>query len=123
MFKGSNTVRVGAEAYILPFLPIRVGYIWNGSTLRDGYEDIVASHPMVTEQWFATAGFGIKFSESLYLDFAYQYGVSKQSKYQSFYGYYTDSEGNTVDEFTTESRLYSTHTNRHHAVLTLGFRF
>ena len=123
VFKGSNTVRVGAEAYILPFLPIRVGYIWNGSTLRDGYEDIVASHPMVTEQWFATAGFGIKFSESLYLDFAYQYGVSKQSKYQSFYGYYTDSEGNIVDEFTTESRLYSTHTNRHHAVLTLGFRF
>lgn len=123
VFKGSNTVRVGAEAYILPFLPIRVGYIWNGSTLRDGYEDIVASHPMVTEQWFATAGFGIKFSESLYLDFAYQYGVSKQSKYQSFYGYYTDREGNTVDELTTESRLYSTHTNRHHAVLTLGFRF
>lgn len=123
VFKGSNTVRVGAEAYILPFLPIRVGYIWNGSTLRDGYEDIVASHPMVTEQWFATAGFGIKFSESLYLDFAYQYGVSKQSKYQSFYGYYTDREGNTVDDLTTESRLYSTHTNRHHAVLTLGFRF
>jgi long-subunit fatty acid transport protein len=123
VFKGSNTVRVGAEAYILPSLPIRVGYIWNGSTLRDGYEDIVASHPMVTEQWFATAGFGIKFSESLYLDFAYQYGVSKQSKYQSFYGYYTDREGNTVDELTTESRLYSTHTNRHHAVLTLGFRF
>ena len=123
VFKGSNTVRVGAEAYILPFLPIRVGYIWNGSTLRDGYEDIVASHPMVTEQWFATAGFGIKFSESLYLDFAYQYGVSKQSKYQSFYGYYTDREGNPVDALTTESRLYSTHTNRHHAVLTLGFRF
>ena len=123
VFKGSNTVRVGAEAYILPFLPIRVGYIWNGSTLRDGYEDIVASHPMVTEQWFATAGFGIKFSESLYLDFAYQYGVSKQSKYQSFYGYYTDREDNTVDALTTESRLYSTHTNRHHAVLTLGFRF
>lgn len=123
VFKGSNTVRVGAEAYILPFLPIRVGYIWNGSTLRDGYEDIVASHPMVTEQWFATAGFGIKFSASLYLDFAYQYGVSKQSKYQSFYGYYTDREGNIDDEFTAESRLYSTYTNRHHAILTLGFRF
>lgn len=121
VFKGSNTVRVGAEAYILPFLPIRVGYIWNGSTLRDGYEDIVASHPMVTEQWFATAGFGIKFSASLYLDFAYQYGVSKQSKYQSFYGYFTDKRGEIDD--ICESRLYSTYTNRHHAVLTLGFRF
>ena len=123
VFKGSNTVRVGAEAYILPFLPIRVGYIWNGSTLRDGYEDIVASHPMVTEQWFATAGFGIKFSASLYLDFAYQYGVSKQSKYQSFYGYFTDERGEIDDKYTSESRLYSTYTNRHHAVLTLGFRF
>lgn len=121
VFKGSNTVRVGAEAYILPFLPIRVGYIWNGSTLRDGYEDIVASHPMVTEQWFATAGFGIKFSASLYLDFAYQYGVSKQSKYQSFYGYLTNERGEIDD--ICESRLYSTYTNRHHAVLTLGFRF
>ena len=95
--------------------------IWNGSTLRDGYEDIVASHPMVTEQWFATAGFGIKFSASLYLDFAYQYGVSKQSKYQSFYGYYTNERGEIDD--ICESRLYSTYTNRHHAVLTLGFRF
>ena len=117
-FKGSNTVRVGAEAYVLPFLPVRVGYIWNGSTLRDGYKDIVATHPMPTQQSYITAGFGIKFNKCVYMDFAYQYGTTKYSSYQTFYA---------IDEFdpnlNIESRLFTTKTNRHIGVITLGFRF
>lgn len=117
-FKGSNTVRVGAEAYLLPFLPVRVGYIWNGSTLRKGYENIVATHPLTTQQQYITAGFGIKFNSTVYMDFAYQYGTTKYTDYQSFYA---------IDEFDPEldieSDLFSTQTNRHIAVVTLGFRF
>ncbi len=117
-FKGSNTLRLGAEANILPFLPVRVGYIWSGSTLREGYEDIIASHPMPTKQWYVTAGFGIKFGRSIYLDLAYQYGTTNYSRYQTFYA--IDSED---AEQNIESRLFDTQTDRHIAVLTFGVRF
>lgn len=118
LFKGSNTLRVGAEAYILPFLPVRVGYIWSGSTLREGYKDIIASHSIPTEQWYATAGFGIKFNSYIYLDLAYQYGTTKYTGYQTFYA--IDSED---PEQNIESRVYNSTTNRHIAVLTFGVRF
>lgn len=118
IFKGSNTIRLGAEANILPFLPVRVGYIWSGSTLREGYEDIIASHPMPTKQWYVTAGFGIKFGSSIYLDLAYQYGTTNYSRYQTFYA--IDSED---AEQNIESRLFDTQTDRHIAVLTFGVRF
>ena len=117
-FKGSNTVRVGAEAYLLPFLPIRVGYIWNGSTLRKGYEHIVATHPIPTQQQYITAGFGIKFSQTVYMDFAYQYGTTKYSSYQTFYAIDSEDANQNI-----ESDLFTTNTNRHIAVVTLGFRF
>lgn len=118
IFKGSNTIRLGAEANILPFLPVRVGYIWSGSTLREGYEDIIASHPMPTKQWYVTAGVGIKFGSSIYLDLAYQYGTTNYSRYQTFYA--IDSED---AEQNIESRLFDTQTDRHIAVLTFGVRF
>lgn len=117
-FKGSNTIRLGAEANILPFLPVRVGYIWSGSTLREGYEDIIASHPMPTKQWYVTAGFGIKFGRSIYLDLAYQYGTTNYSRYQTFYAI----DGEDAEQ-NIESRLFDTQTDRHIAVLTFGVRF
>lgn len=117
-FKGSNTIRLGAEANILPFLPVRVGYIWSGSTLREGYEDIIASHPMPTKQWYVTAGFGIKFGRSIYLDLAYQYGTTNYSRYQTFYAIDSKDAKQNI-----ESRLFDTQTDRHIAVLTFGVRF
>ena len=118
LFKGSNTIRLGAEANILPFLPVRVGYIWSGSTLREGYEDIIASHPMPTKQWYVTAGLGIKFGSSIYLDLAYQYGTTNYSRYQTFYAIDSEDAKQNI-----ESRLFDTHTDRHIAVLTFGVRF
>lgn len=117
-FKGSNTVRVGAEGYVLPFLSLRAGYIWSGSTLRDEYKDAVFTHPLPTEQWYATAGVGLKFNEYIYLDVAYQYGTTKYSQYQTFYA--VDSE---YPEYDIQSNLFTTKTNRHIAVVTLGVRF
>lgn len=117
-FKGSNTLRVGAEAYILPFLPVRVGYIWSGSALRKGYEDVVFTHPLPTRESIITAGFGLKFNNNIYLDFAYQYSNTHYTPFQTFYA--IDSYDPELD---IESDIFSFHTMRHKAVVTLGFRF
>ena len=118
VFKGGNTVRVGTEVNILPFLPVRLGYIWSGSTLREGYEDIIATHPIPTQQSIICAGFGLKFTKAIYLDFAYQYSTTKYTSYQTFYAIDSD-----LPEMDIESRIFNTKTMRHMALLTLGFRF
>lgn len=118
VFKGSSTLRVGAEGYVLPFLALRAGYIWSGSTLREGYEDIVATHTMPKSQSYITAGLGLKFSPSVYLDVAYQYGETKYTGYQTFY--YTDAVN---PDFDFGSRVFDDSVARHVAVVTLGLRF
>ena len=118
LFKGGNTVRLGAEAYLLPFLAVRAGYIWSGSTLRDGYRDVIASHPLTKSESYITAGLGLKLSHTIYLDLAYQYGKTKRTDYKTFYAISDMGEA-----YDIESRLYNTSTDRHHAVVTLGFRF
>ena len=118
VFQGSNTVRVGAEAYLLPFLAVRAGYIYSGNTLRKGYENIIAGHTIPTRQEYITAGLGLKFSRTVYLDLAYQYGTTKYTAHQTFY--YTD-----YDNFDNniESIVFNDKVSRHIAVVTLGFRF
>ena len=118
VFKGSNTLRIGAEAYVLRFMALRAGYIWSGSTLNDGYKDAIFTRPIPTQQNFITAGLGFKISQSVYIDLAYQYGTTKYSPFKTFYA--LDSE---YPEQDIESRLYSYKTNRHMGVVTLGFRF
>lgn len=118
IFKGSSTLRVGAEGYVLPFLALRAGYIWSGNTLREGYEDIIATHIMPKSQSYITAGVGIKFNESVYLDVAYQYGETKYTGHQTFY--YTDA---LDPDFDFGSRIFDDSVTRHIAVVTLGFRF
>lgn len=118
IFKGGSTVRVGAEVYVLPFLPVRAGYIWSGSTLREDYEDIIAGHQMPTEQSIVSAGFGLQLNKIVYLDFAYQYSTTNYSSHQTFYA--IDS---LYPEMDIESRLFSTKTKRHMAIVTVGFRF
>ena len=118
VFKGGSTVRVGAEAYLLPFLAVRAGYIYSGNTLRKGYEGIIAGHTIPTRQEYITAGLGLKFSRTVYLDLAYQYGTTKYTAHQTFY--YTDynNPNNNI-----ESIVFNDKVSRHIAVVTLGFRF
>lgn len=118
VFKGGSTVRVGAEAYVLPFMALRAGYIWSGSTLREGFEDIVATHTMPRKQSYITAGLGVKFNSMVYLDVAYQYGKTHYTGYQTFY--YTDAADPAAD---FGSRVFNDSVARHIAVVTLGFRF
>lgn len=120
VFKGSNTLRLGGEFYLLPALALRAGYIWSGKTLRSDYEHAIFSRPIPTEQSFLTAGIGLHLSKTTTLDFAYQYGTTHYTSEQLFY--ITE----TVDGVTEEifgSELFTTKTTRHNAVLTLSFRF
>ena len=118
VFQGSNTVRVGAEAYLLPFLAVRAGYIYRGNTLRKGYEGIIAGHTIPTRQEYITAGLGLKFSRTVYLDLAYQYGTTKYTAHQTFYYTDYDNLNNNI-----ESIVFNDKVSRHIAVVTLGFRF
>ena len=118
VFQGSNTVRVGAEAYLLPFLAVRAGYIYSGNTLRKGYENIIAGHTIPTRQEYITAGLGLKFSRTVYLDLAYQYGTTKYTAHQTFYYTDYDNLNNNI-----ESIVFNDKVSRHIAVVTLGFRF
>ena len=120
VFKGSNTVRLGAEWYALPAVALRAGYIWSGKALRDDFKDAIFSHPIATEQSFLTAGLGINLNANTTLDFAYQYGTTHYSGEQLFYA--TESLDGVTEEVMS-SRVFSTKTKRHNAVVTIGFRF
>ena len=120
VFKGSNTIRLGAEWYALPGVALRAGYIWSGKALRDDFKDAIFSHPIVTEQSFLTAGLGLNINRNTTLDFAYQYGTTHYSGEQLFY--VTETLDGVTEEVIS-SRVFSTKTKRHNAVVTIGFRF
>lgn len=115
-FRGSNTVRVGAEVRALPFMDIRAGYIFSDGGIRNSNQ--IFTHPLVTRENYITAGLGFKLGATTYLDFAYQYNKRERTFYQSFYA--TDSFD---PEFNIEAVPVRTNSYRHLAVLTLGFRF
>lgn len=114
MFRGSNTLRLGAELRLLPFMDIRAGYIYSDGGLRDN--SLIYTHPLTTSENYATAGLGFKFNNTVYLDLAYQYNNVKRTAYQSFY-----ATGNMAENI--ESIPVVTNSKRHLAILTLGFRF
>ena len=123
LFKGSNTVRVGAEAMLTPFLALRAGYIWSGSTLRPEYRDAILTHPIIKQQSYITAGLGINFNRTTYLDVAYQYGMTRYTPFKTFYVLNDTTHPNYDPLFDAESPLYTLKTKNHVAVVTLGFRF
>jgi long-subunit fatty acid transport protein len=115
MFRGSNTLRLGAELRLLPFMDLRAGYIYSDGGLRDN--SLIYTHPLTTNENYVTAGVGFKFNNTVYLDLAYQYNSVKRTAYQSFYA----TNGNMAENI--ESIPVVTNSKRHLAILTLGFRF
>ena len=122
-FKGSNTVRVGAEVKPIPILALRAGYCFNGSMIKD--RKTIFSSPITYQTQYATAGVGVSFG-FVFVDVAYQYAAARQTDYRLFYSVDmvgdSDSAGNTIysDDY---SGLFTTRQNRHNVILTLGFRF
>lgn len=119
-FKGSNTVRVGAEIKPVPFLSVRAGYGYNGSMVRDN--KTIFSSPITYNTQYASAGLGFAVTPFMYVDLAYQYVMQKQTPYKLFYSLDTlgNGDGTYNDDY---SGTYSTRYTRHNIVLTVGFRF
>lgn len=115
-FKTSNTLRLGAELRLLPAMDIRAGYIWSGSSLRLPNE--IYSHPLIDTKSYITAGIGFRFSNTVYLDLAYQYNQNTYTRYQAFYGTGMPNPWENAESVPVNSTV-----DRHIAVLTLGFRF
>ena len=112
-FKGSNTLRIGAEVRIIPQLALRAGYgLWAGG-LQD--KNAVFSSPVIYRTDYVGAGVGIAFTKSFFIDLTYQYARNLLTDYKTFY-YYNDSEDGA--SHTLSTRLF-----RHSAILSLGFRF
>ncbi len=111
-FRGSNTLRVGAEIKPLPQMAIRAGYgLWM-SALKD--TSLIYSTPMTYRTDYASAGLGFVLSKSWFLDLAYQYMHNRMTPYKTWY-YSGDGEG--------ASPTFKTETDKHLAMLTLGCRF
>ena len=102
----------------VPERRVRAGYIYSGNNLRNGWEDVVMGHTIPTRQQYVTAGIGLKFTRTVYLDLAYQYGTTNYTKHQTFY--FTDAYDADYD---LGSRIFEDKVSRHIAVVTLGFRF
>ena len=121
VFKANNTLRLGAECYVLPAMALRAGYIWSDSAIKSGFEYAMTSRPSPTTQSFVTAGLGLHLSKTTYLDFAYQYGTTHYTSIQPFYVTETDVDGVTTP--LIESATFDTKTKRQSFVLTIGVRF
>ena len=123
-FKGSNTVRVGAEVKPIPILALRAGYGFNGSMVKD--KQTIFSSPVTYQTQYATGGVGVSFG-FIFVDVTYQYAAARQTDYRLFYaidrvGEVDPSSGNTVykDDY---SGIVRTKLTRHNVIMTLGFRF
>lgn len=118
-FKGSNTIRVGAELKPLPMLAIRAGFGYNGSMLKDS--ETILTAPAVYETMYYTGGLGFNFGK-VFVDLAYCYAKNKMTPYMLYYGNIYDDRPGYSDEIHT-SDVYRTDITRHNVALTLGFRF
>ena len=112
-FKGSNTLRIGAEVRVIPQIALRAGYGLWASALKDS--SAIFSSPVIYRTDYVGAGIGFTLSKTVFLDLAYQYRHDKLTDYMTYY-YYNDVENGS-------SPVYRTTLDRHSAILTLGFRF
>lgn len=123
-FKGSNTLRIGAEFKPVPILAIRAGYGVNGSMVRNSVSkgsndsDYMLSSPVVYNTQYGSAGLGIMCSRYFFIDLAYQYVSQKYTVAKLYYA--QDMSGAGENEYSGD---YSIRHNRHNVAITLGFRF
>lgn len=112
-FKGSNTVRAGAEWRFIPQMAIRLGYgLWSGA-LDDN--DKVYSSPVIYRTEYMSTGLGIALSKHFTIDLAYMYCKNNITPYKTFYGYNAN-----VD---IASPTFRTSISRHNAMMTLTVQF
>lgn len=112
-FKGSNTVRAGAEWRFIPQMAVRMGYgLWSGA-LTDN--TAIYSSPVTYRTEYMSAGFGVALSKHFTIDATYQFCKNNLTPYKTFYGY--DS---SID---IASPTINTTLERHNLLLSLTVHF
>ncbi len=114
-FKGSNTLRIGAEVKPLPNFALRAGYGVAEGALRND-KSLYYNTPLNERTTCYSAGVGFAFGATT-LDLTYQHIANKQTEYMLFYA---------MDEmgiFDTASPYYRTDFNRNYFTLSIGYRF
>lgn len=112
-FRGSNTLRVGAEWRVIPQVALRAGYgLWGGA-LRDN--TAVYSSPVVYNTQYVSTGAGIAISKHFGIDVAYMYCKNRLTPMMTFYGY--DS---SVDFASPTTNVQIA---KHNVMLTMSIKF
>lgn len=114
-FKGSNTLRIGAEVKPLPMLALRAGYGVADGMLRND-RSLYYNRPLNYRTDCYSAGVGVAFGRTT-LDLGYQHLQNKQTDYMLYYA--LDDTG----VFDTASPVYNTSLKRNYVILTLAHRF
>ncbi len=123
-FKGTNTLRLGAEFRVTPQFSLRAGYSYSTTTIKEDVEksniEVYSSgtnpaYNFDTNTQYVTFGLGYKFS-GFYADLAYVY-KHRESTYRAFSSF-MDYDGYWYDAPTAKV----TDANSQ-LVLTLGYRF
>lgn len=114
-FKGSNTLRIGAEVKPLPMLALRAGYGIADGMLRND-RSLYYNRPLTYRTDCLSAGIGVAFGRTTF-DIGYQHLNNKQTDYMLYYA--LDDAG----IFDTASPVYNTSLKRNYVILTLSHRF
>lgn len=114
-FKGSNTLRIGAELKPLPSLALRAGYGVAEGALRND-KSLYYNTPLNERTTCYSAGIGFALGATT-IDLAYQHIANKQTEYLLFYA--MDDMG----VFDTASPYYRTDFNRNYFTLSIGYKF
>ena len=123
-FKGSNTLRIGAEVKPTSRLALRAGYGYSGSMLRGSEtDDVLYMTPVVYQTNFWTLGLGYALTPQVSIDIAYQNLASKTTDYSLFYALAYDSTGSVNLGASDYSGIFSTEFMRHNVALTLSVKF
>lgn len=119
-YKGSNTLRVGAELKPLPMLALRAGYGISGDALRED-KSLYYNSPINYRTTCFSLGLGMAFGR-LTVDLAYQNIKNFQTEYMLYY-----AENSMTSSyhglFDTASPMYRTDLTRNYAILSLGYKF
>ena len=115
-FKGSNTLRVGAEVKPLPMLAVRAGYGVADGMLRND-KSLYYNRPLNYRTDCISAGVGVAIGRTT-LDLGYQHIENKQTDYMLFYALES-----ATGAFDTASPMYRTDLKRDYVVLTIGYKF
>ena len=124
-YKGTHTMRLGAEFRVTPQFSLRAGYVYQTSPVKseaanDGVmiwtAGTIPSYTMNKSTQYVSVGAGYRFNSHFYADFAY---VNRQRK-STFHAYSPIIVGQSLDQ-ASPSASVSARDNEF--VLTVGYKF